>query len=267
MINFLYIAICDDEAYYRSQIQKLLEQYGKERDFVFQIDEYSSGKELLEKAKKMEESYQIIFMDVDMPDMQGTDVAKALRERKNNVVFCFVTAYEQYAYAAFEVDALDYIIKPIDYDKIKRFMDKALEWQEFQRERQEAAKKYLILPPKQENRQVEQKDILYIEKRRNKCVVTTETDEFICYDTLQNIYTQLNENIFVYTHQGYIVNFYRIKEIQGNVAFLGNGKEIPVSRRHKEELKRRFDEKLERLRRERMTQSATGNEQKNDNYL
>ena len=102
MKSCFYIAICDDEAYYRSQIHELLERYVQEREIILQIDEFSSGTELLKAAEKLEDYYQIIFMDVDMPNMQGTDAAKILREQCNSAVFCFVTAYEQYAYDAFK---------------------------------------------------------------------------------------------------------------------------------------------------------------------
>lgn len=258
MIKYFYIAICDDEAYYRNRIRELLEQYCRKKEFVFQIDEYPSGKAFLKAAEKLKDYYQIVFMDVDMPDMRGTDTAKALRERNNNAVFCFVTAYEQYAYEAFRVEALDYIVKPPDYAKLARFLDKALAWKALEWEQKEAEKRYLSLPQKPGNRLVVQENILYLEKRRNQCVVVTETEEIICYDTLQNLYCQLNESIFVYTHQGYIVNFYRVKELRNNIAFLGNGREIPVSRKYWDALKKRFEEKLERLRQEKMAQKTDG---------
>ena len=252
MVRAYYIAICDDDAYYRDQIHHLLEQYQKEREVIFQIDEYTSGKKLLEATTKLEDYYHIIFMDVDMPDIKGIDTVKKLREGKNTASICFVTAYQEYAYSAFQVEALDYVQKPISYEKLAMFMDKAIEWKAMQWEKQEAGKKYLEIVQKKDIRVIEQDEIWYIEKRRNQCVVITETEEIVCYDTLQNIYQNLNEAVFEFAHQGYIVNFYRIKEIRNNVAFLGNGIEIPISRKYLEPLKKRFNNKLERLRQERI---------------
>lgn len=254
MTKCVFVGICDDEAYYRRQLHELLEQYGHEKGILFQIDEYSSGKEILQAAEKLEDFYHIIFLDVDMPGMQGTDVARGLREKNSSAALCFVTAYDQYAYAAFTVEALDYIVKPIAYAQLARFLHKALAWKRLERERQEAERTYLNIQQKPGSRLLVQKEILCIEKRRNQCAVRTEIEEILCYDTLQNLYSQLDKSIFVYIHQGYIVNFYRIKELRDNMAFLGNGIQLPVSRKHWDTLKKRFEEKLERLRQEKMLQ-------------
>lgn len=216
-----YIAVCDDEEYYGEQLYDLLVRYQKENDFLAQIKIYASGKELLHDLPNLDTSGQILFLDVDMPEQSGVDVAKVLREVGSKAVICFVTSYEQYAFDAFQVEALDYIVKPASYEKVEKFMHKAIDWCQMQEERVEAEKEYLTLYQKPENRVIRQNEVCYIEKKRNQCVVFTAHEEITCYDTLQNLYEQLDHSKFVYAHQGYIVNFYQIKEIRDNTAFLG----------------------------------------------
>ncbi len=254
MVENFYIALCDDEEYYRKQLHAYLLQYQNEKNIIMQVDEYSSGKELLRASSNLEGYYHILFLDVDMPDMQGTIVAKELRNAGNESVICFATAFREFAYDAFQVDAVDYIIKPIEYENLKKFMDKAILLCKLRTEEQEAEKKYISIQQNQNIMIVEQSHILYIEKRRNQCVICTSAEEILCYDTLKNLYEQLNSNIFMYAHQGYIVNFYQIKEIKSNTLHMGNQMIIPVSRKYQEAIKKRHEEKLEHLRQEKFKQ-------------
>lgn len=248
MLKTFYIALCDDQEYYRKQLYNYLLEYQKDKNIIIHINEYSSGGELLQASFSQEGSYQIYFLDVNMPDMQGTTVAKELRNIGKNSVICFVTSFKEYAYDAFQVEAMDYIVKPINYEQLKKFMDKAIVLCRLHIEVQEAEKKYLSIQQRQTTIILEQRHILYIEKRRNQCVVCTNTEEILCYNTLKNLYEQLNSSIFMFTHQGYIVNFYHIKEIRSNMIYMGNNILIPVSRKYQEAIKKRFEEKLERLR-------------------
>jgi len=232
------IAICDDEAVFRAQIIKIL---GSEQQYS--IQEYDSGVKLCEDAAAGH-LYDIVFMDVDMPDLQGTDAVGRLRELEANTAVCFVTSYEQYAYKAFQLEAVDYIVKPITEESLQRFMKKATEWIRYRREQEQAAKQYLTVQSNQQTLVIDMDDILYIEKNVNSCIIHTLDQQIVCYDVLKNLYEKLNANLFLYIHQGYIINFMHLKEVKNNVAYLGKHIELPISRKYIKNVRQKMADKL-----------------------
>jgi two-component system response regulator LytT len=232
------VAICDDEEFFRAQIRDFL---GSNSQYV--IKEYASGTKLCEDIAEGRQ-YDILFMDVDMPDMQGTDVVKRLREWKQDIAVCFVTSYEQYAYKAFQLEAVDYIVKPINEENLNRFLQKATEWIEFKKESKQAAKQFLSIRVNHRTVLVDVDDIVYIEKNVNACLIHTADQEIVCYDVLKNIYEQLDENAFLYIHQGYIINFRYLKEVKNNVAFMGNHIELPISRKYVKNVRQKLADKI-----------------------
>ena len=93
--------------------------------------------------------------------------------------------------------------------------------------------------------------VLYVEKSRNQCVIHMEESEVVCYETLKKLYERLDKSKFYFTHQGFIVNFDKIKEVKKDTVCFGAGREIPVSRRYQSELRERHMDKIRRLHRER----------------
>ena len=90
-------------------------------------------------------------------------------------------------------------------------------------------------------------NILYIEKRRNQSVIHLEDGETVCYESLKNLFDRLNQNKFCYSHQGFVVNFDKIKEVLPTYIALGDGREVPVSRRYQKELKDRHMDTIYQL--------------------
>ena len=115
----------------------------------------------------------------------------------------------------------------------------------------EAEKRYIEVPVSRNTRIVDVRTIQYIEKRRNQCVLHCTDAEITCYETLKKICCKLDQNIFIYVHQGYIVNFDAIKEVKENVVCLGDGVEVPLSRSHYKEVKNRHMSKIRKLLEER----------------
>ena len=109
MIN---IAIVEDEAMYAKQLQEFLLQYQKENGEVFNITVYSDGDQIVHKYKSQ---FDIILMDVEMKFMDGMSAAEEIRKADTEVVIIFITNMAQYAIKGYEVDALDFILKPLNY--------------------------------------------------------------------------------------------------------------------------------------------------------
>lgn len=248
-MNDWVIAVCDDEEVYREQVITALKEYRTKKNVRFEIIEYTSGKELVKQCDENYMPFNMVFLDVDMPKMNGVEAAKKLREFSEVTAICFVTSYENYAYEAFGVNAVDYIVKPIRYDRMERIMTKAVDWYRIHKERLEAEKRFVEIHKDGKTEIIDSRDLLYVEKKRNQCVLHFSNNGSIeCYDTLSNLYERLDKTIFCYCHQGYLVNFYEIKEIRDKTAFLSREILIPVSRKYYTPLKERFNDKFERAR-------------------
>ena len=110
--------IVDDEAPARSELRFLLEETGR----VENITEASSARDAVEKL--MDSRPDVLFLDISMPKTNGMQLAEALHKLKNPPAVVFVTAYSEYALEAFDVDAVDYLMKPVETDRLERALDK-----------------------------------------------------------------------------------------------------------------------------------------------
>ena len=244
------VAICDDEEYFLKELEKFVSVYANEERCELEIDTYQDPERLLEEMISGEKAYQLIFLDVEMPGMSGVEVAKKLRGEGYQDVICFVTGFEGYAFDAFSVEAMGYIRKPTQYLDVKKVIHKALIQIYYNRDAEEAKKRYLEVQTQRAVALVDIQKIVYLEKRRNQCVIHLESGEVVCYETLKHLFQKLNQQKFCYCHQGYIVNFDKIKEVKKEIICFGEGREVPVSRRYQSELKERHMNEIYRLRKE-----------------
>lgn len=109
------ITIIDDEAAERNKLHQYIERFGREQGQAFEIAEYTSGSELLAQYRPV---HDILIFDIDMPGISGMEAARAVRKVDEKAAILFVTNIAQYAINGYEVDAVDYIIKPIGYSVI-----------------------------------------------------------------------------------------------------------------------------------------------------
>ena len=245
------IGICDDETFFREELEKLVSVYANESEQTLEIRTYAAAKTLATDILEEKEEFHMLFLDVEMDEMSGMDAARKLREHGYKGVICFVTGKDQYALDAFSVDAIGYLQKPAKYQDVKRMVQKALVQIYYQWDEAEAKKRYLEITTQNEKTMIDIRQILYVEKRRNQCVIHLEDSEMVCYETLKSIYEKLDKRNFCFTHQGFIVNFDKIKEVKKDIVCLGAGREIPVSRRYQNELREKHMNKIYRLRQER----------------
>lgn len=119
----LTFAICDDEPLMAQEIKRHLSTYMKETRITdYRISNFSNGRSLLESGA----GFNIIFLDIQMEPPNGLETAKMLRQRGNRSLLVFVTVLEECVFDAFEVEAYDYLIKPLDSRRFNRTMDRTL---------------------------------------------------------------------------------------------------------------------------------------------
>ena len=119
------IAVCDDEEFYRDELSKMITVYGNETGQKLILDTWESGIALLDAVKGGDKDYDIIFLDIEMPELSGMEAGEELRRMGKNMALCFVTSFNEYALNAYQIDAIGYVVKPIQYLDLKKMMEKA----------------------------------------------------------------------------------------------------------------------------------------------
>lgn len=234
--------IVDDEAPARSELRFLLEETGR----VESITEASSAREAVEKL--MEAKAEVIFLDISMPKTSGMQLAEALHKLKNPPAIVFVTAYSEYALDAFGVDAVDYLMKPVESDRLELALDKV----EARAPKAEPAapqshSSVERIPVVKSGRKVlvPIDQIRYIEAKDDYSCIYTDSDRFLSTISLAKLEEKLAPHGFFRVHRGYIVNLEFVEDVEvisSGILQLGingiEGKKISVSRRRVVALKR-----------------------------
>ena len=229
--------IVDDEAPARSELKYLLEESGR----VDLIVEATSAREAVERL--MEVRVDVMFLDISMPKTNGMQLAEALHKLKNPPQVVFVTAYSEYALDAFGVDATDYLMKPVETDRLAQALDKIVEHI-----------KPLNLPVRVERIPVVKSgskvlvpidQIRFIEAKDDYSCIYTESDRFLSTISLQKLEDRLVGHGFFRIHRSYIVNLEYVADVEvisaGILQLTIQGfedKHISVSRRRVVALKR-----------------------------
>lgn len=231
--------IVDDEAPARSELRYILEETGR----VDGIDEAASAREAVEKI--IENRPDVLFLDISMPKTTGMQLAEALHKLKNPPAVVFVTAYSEYAVNAFDVDAVDYLMKPVETERLGTALDKvearavpAAPASHTPQERIPVEKggRKVLVPVDQ---------IRYIEAKDDYSCIYTGNDRFLSTISLAQLENRLAPHGFFRVHRGYIVNLEHVEDVEvvsSGILQLGldgiPDKKISVSRRRVVQLKR-----------------------------
>lgn len=200
-----------------------------------------NGVEALKQLQK--DTFHLLFLDIEMPGINGLSLLKSLPSRPAVVI---TTAYRDYAVEGFELEVLDYLVKPFSFSRLQQTMEKFTRWRGAVEEVSNGPLKagagrdeHLFLKVDKELVQVEMKDILYIESRKDYVKVFTLEDEYLCHQTLTDITARLPPEKFFRLHRSYTVALDKIRQFRNNCVHV-RGKIIPVSREHRQEVRRRL---------------------------
>lgn len=225
------IAICDDEIICIDRLRQLLQPYMEKESL--EIDSFLSGEEFLYNSYGIEQ-YDIIFLDIEMFDVSGLDVAERLRSKGSNAIIIFITSYINYVSDTFRLGAFQFLVKPIEEKIFKYDFERAL------RSYKSTHSIYKIRW-KESSYVVENGDIYYIEGYNRHLYVYTFDKGYECIGKLPEEEKKLKPYNFVRCHQGYIVNMCKIKEINKTSIILNNDVVIPIGRKYREELLETFN--------------------------
>jgi DNA-binding LytR/AlgR family response regulator len=222
--------IIDDEPLAR----KGLKEYIADTDFLHLLGEFDHP--VKATALISSNTIQLIFLDIQMPKMTGIDYLKTLQQPPPVI---FTTAYAEYALEAFELNALDYLVKPISFDRFYKAVLKAKEYYEVraknETEKATSSSDYFFIKADNKLVKIILEEILFVEALQNYVVIHTTDKKYITYLTFRSVEEYLPGLRFIKTHKSYIVSAARIDSIEGNDIRIGLH-HIPISRNLKDEV-------------------------------
>lgn len=231
----LYIALCDDDKYALKNELVLINEVLNEKQVEHSIDTFTSPKELL----KSDTVYNIVFLDIEMDEMNGIKAAEHIKSANKGCLFFFVTNYEKYLDDAFNQHAFRFWTKPMDKRKLIYGIESALN--EIYKEKQ-----FIDITVNNEKSQVFINNIIYIFVQSKKMHIITTKGEIVANATYQSVFEQLKKyNFFFEPHRGYCVNFSYIRNYDKDKIYCSYKSaeyEVYLSRRKQEEFQRKFVE-------------------------
>lgn len=219
------IAIVEDEPTERDRIKVYLEEIAQEGQTQFDIEQYSSGMAFVMSGMK---DYDLVLMDIDMPNLNGIETAKALRKVDQSATLIFVTNMAQYAISGYEVNAIDFILKPVNrYSfaiKIKRAISRT------------AKKNDNAIQIKMDGTifLVHMYQIMYLEVDGHYVIFHTTQGDYKEYTTLKLAQKRINSSHFVQCNQSFLINMKYIESVSRESVTVG-GTVIYISRKMKTE--------------------------------
>lgn len=218
------IAIVEDEDSTVQEIQRYLERYAEEKGVSFQVTRFADGEDIVIGYKP---NFDIIFMDIEMQFMDGMTAARNIREKDSEVVIVFVTNMAQYAIKGYQVDALDYVVKPVNYFGFSRRLDRAV------RSISQRCKFFITVPIRGGDLQkIEVGTICYVESQGRDLFYHTESDVIQSYGTLKCIEETLTPYHFFRCNKGYLINMEHVSGIRDGCVVVG-GDQLLISRPRK----------------------------------
>lgn len=230
-VKTIHVAVVDDEAIQIETMTRLIQQAEKEKQLSIEIHSFSSGEEWLFELEDHKE-VEMIFLDIEMKQVDGLEVAKKIREKDSQMTIVFVTGFAEYAVQGYEVEALDYLLKPIELEKIVQVFERHLT-------KKPEKSDWITLETDQGILKLALDEIIYIEANKRQCEIHL-TDEIVTVNKrLKDVAEEMNE-AFIQTHRSYVVNVKHINRLMKTDVECSNKDRVPVSRRLAKEVQEKF---------------------------
>ncbi len=216
----IHIAICDDEKHMVDHIKALVSDFFRKKNREIHLRTFLSGKELLSYNGQID----ILFLDVQMKGMDGMETARKLRADQFRGILIFITVLKEMVFQSFEVQAYDYLVKPVDEKQFGKTMERLYA------SMQNASEDSLLVQQGYERRIVPKDEIVFCEVIDRKIYLNLASGEVVdYYERIENLETKLDSHFFR-CHRSYLINLKHLKGYKNGTACMDNGREIPVSR-------------------------------------
>ncbi len=222
----LQIGVCEDEAATRmrlcAQLEGLLYQMGTE----YKILEFSGGEGLLAYAQKHAGELDLVFLDIEMGELDGMETAKRLRAANTGLQIAFVTGYTDYVFDGYSVGALGYLLKPPKQSQLQELLVRALAALQTQEP------KLFYCRAGEEYYRIHREDILYFTSQLRQIHCVTAARSYTFYGKLNEVEAQL-EGEFIRIHQRFLVRAAAVQRVAGGCLYVGT-QQLPISRAYQQ---------------------------------
>lgn len=215
------LAICDDESQISRLLEKIVLDWAIDRDKRINIKKFPSSEAFLfdyEEDKK----YHILLLDIEMPGMNGVDLAERIREDNKGIQIVFITGYMDYIAQGYDVEALNYLLKPVSEDKLYEVLDRAVE-------RIETVEQAIYVETSNGMAKIALHNIVYAEVDKNYITLHTLDGDYRFKKTLKGLEEELDDRFFR-ANRSYLVNLRYIKKTRRTDVELSTGDIIPLAR-------------------------------------
>ena len=219
----LKIAIVEDNQAAAGRLKGFLEKYAVQYGMGFEVTVFEEAVNFLNCYRPC---YDMVFMDIELPHMDGMTAARRLREMDQQIVLIFVTNMAQFAVKGYEVNALDYIVKPVAYSDFELKFGRAVA-------RCRNASGSIMVVQQNGSKRILLRELRYIEVQGHKLIFHTEDGIFTGSGTLLEAEEKLREKGFLRCNKCYLVNQKHIAAIRGNTLVMSGGEELQISRLRK----------------------------------
>jgi DNA-binding LytR/AlgR family response regulator len=215
--------ITDDEPIARKGLCGYIEKI----DYLSLIGECEDALQLNTLLKI--EQPDLLFLDIEMPYLSGLDLLSNIQNPPKVII---TSAYEKYALKGYELDVMDYLLKPISFERFVKSVDKVYHW--IEKESAKNTNEYIFVKSDKQLKKIFVEDILFIESMENYINVYTTSSKEMVYSTLKYFLDSLHSDSFLQVHRSYVVNINHIHSIEGNFLHISSH-EIPVARNLREQ--------------------------------
>lgn len=221
----IQIAIVEDDKNYAASLEKYILRYEQEKNLKFSIQWFEDGEDI---AVEYKGHFDIILMDIEMQFMDGMSAAKKIREVDEEVMIMFITNSPHYAMQGYAVDALDYVLKPINYFAFSERLNRAISKMKKHKE------SYITLSYRGGVQKIRVSDLYYVEVRDHDLIYHTKDGNLEIRGTMREAEETLKEESFFRCNKAYLVNLFYVDGFDNGDAIVA-GERLLVSRARKKE--------------------------------
>lgn len=240
MTSSVSFYVCDDESHARNRLVRLIEQDGRFKC----AGQFQTGDDLL--AHHTDHSAELVFLDIEMPGRNGIDIASQLEQRLKVI---FTTAYPEYAARAFEIQAENYLVKPVHRERLKQALDNywAKTRAKSRHGTQEADEPYIHIRYDRSDVRLKQSDIVHVEAEGDYIRINTDQSEYFVRGTMKAFLEKCEGSSIIRCHKTHAINLSRAFQIKDSLVSLKRKTtpkaiSVPIGNRFRKELLKRFND-------------------------
>ncbi len=234
-MNVIRIALCDDEKEQLTRFHKGVEAWAQKRENFVQIEEFDSAQAFWFVWSE-DKSFDILVLDIRMPGMDGMELARKIREADAWISIIFATSLREYVYEGYNLDAVNYLLKPVEPGKLEECLDRA----QRRMEEKQSEGTGLLLPVQDGILRIPVRKICRVEADGRGCVLHMEGETLKVHKGIGEMEELLRGYSFVRCHRSFLVSVKRIRKIGTGKLLLDDGTETPVGRSLQDAVNRAF---------------------------